>query len=68
MKEFKLEGEYIQLSQLLKAARWIGSGGTAMLVIDQGEVMVNGEQELRRRRKIRVGDEVSWEEKAVKII
>lgn len=68
MQEFKLVGEYIALSSLLKALRWLPSGGVANLIIDDGDVRVNGEQELRRRRKMREGDTVEWEDKKVVII
>lgn len=60
MVNFKISGEYITLHQLLKAARLIQSGGEAKAVIQQGEVLVNGEVETRRGRKLRAGDKVKW--------
>ncbi len=48
----------ITLGQALKAANIVGSGGEAKLLIQSGEVRVNGEVEVRRGRKLRRGDVV----------
>lgn len=56
--EFKLDSEFIKLDSLLKAANTVGSGGEAKMLIQNGEVLVNGEVETRRGKKIRSGDEV----------
>jgi ribosome-associated protein len=58
MKEHKLDGEYIELIKLLKYLRIAGSGGQAKTMVDDGIVFLNGEQEFRRRAKIRSGDTV----------
>ena len=50
--EFELNSEYIKLDQLLKAADIASSGGEAKALIQSGEVLVNGEVETRRGRKI----------------
>lgn len=47
----------IHLDQFLKTCG-VATGGQAKLMIQAGEVMVNGEIETRRRRTLRVGDEV----------
>jgi ribosome-associated protein len=46
------------LGQALKASDAVGSGGEAKVVIQGGEVWVNGEVETRRGRKLREGDVV----------
>ena len=46
------------LDQFLKLTRIVGSGGQAKLMIQGGEVWVNGEVETRRRRKLAAGDVV----------
>ena len=46
------------LGQALKAASLVGSGGEAKVLIQAGEVLVNGEVETRRGRKLRKGDVV----------
>jgi ribosome-associated protein len=44
------------LGQALKAASLVGSGGEAKVLIQAGEVSVNGEIETRRGRKLQKGD------------
>ena len=48
--------EYITLSQLLKMAGVIGTGGEAKFYLAETAVLVNGEPEQRRGRKLRPGD------------
>lgn len=47
----------IRLDQFLQLCG-VPTGGQAKLLIQGGEVSVNGEVETRRRRKLHVGDEV----------
>jgi ribosome-associated protein len=49
----------IQLDQFLKLNGVVASGGEAKHLVKSGEVKVNGEVEIRRGRKLRVGDTVS---------
>lgn len=53
--------ETIKLDQFLKLAHIVQSGGEAKHVIKLGFVMVNGEVEKRRGRKLRDGDVVEVE-------
>src|SRR4028119_108107 len=46
----------ITLGQALKASDLVGSGGEAKVLIQAGEVLVNGEVETRRGRKLAAGD------------
>ena len=46
------------LGQALKATSLVGSGGEAKVLIQAGEVLVNGEVETRRGRKLEEGDVV----------
>jgi ribosome-associated protein len=46
------------LGQALKAAGLVGSGGEAKVLIQAGEILVNGEVETRRGRKLGAGDVV----------
>lgn len=68
MEEVKIDGEYIELIRLLKFQNWVESGGVAKMVVDDGMVLVNGEVELRRRKKLRVGDVVFFEGMEAKIV
>ncbi|ACL68766.1 RNA-binding S4 domain-containing protein [Halothermothrix orenii] len=58
MKDIKINTEKIKLDQLLKYANIVATGGQAKNLIQAGKVMVNGEEELRRGRKLVPGDEV----------
>ena len=55
---FKVDGEYIELMALLKAVGIAQTGGHAKMIVDEGNVLRNGEVELRRRTKCRKGDEI----------
>lgn len=44
------------LGQALKASGLVGTGGEAKVLIQFGEVRVNGETETRRGRKLKTGD------------
>ncbi len=55
---FKVDGEYIELMALLKAVGIAQTGGHAKIIVDEGNVLRNGEVELRRRAKCRKGDEI----------
>ena len=68
MKELKLKSEYITLGQLLKAEGLAEDGVRAKEAIKNGEASVNGEQELRRGRKLYNGDVVSFHDDTVKVI
>ncbi|WP_437227265.1 RNA-binding S4 domain-containing protein [Planctomicrobium sp. SH661] len=50
--------EPLRLDQFLKLTGLTGTGGQAKILIQAGEVKVNGEIELRRRRKLKTGDVV----------
>jgi ribosome-associated protein len=50
--------EYIKLDQFLKLAQVVQTGGEAKVLIQAGQVMVNGVIETRRGRKLRPGDVV----------
>ena len=57
--ETQIKTEYIKLDQLLKFSGLCDTGGFAKELIQQGEVMVNGEVCTMRGKKIRSGDTVS---------
>lgn len=48
----------IRLDQALKLSRVVGTGGQAKLLIQGGEVQVNGREERRRGRQLKDGDVV----------
>jgi len=57
----ELSREPVELYKILKFEGLVSSGAEAKMVIDEGLVAVNGEKEIRRRRKIRGGDIVQFE-------
>lgn len=57
-----VERQEIRLDQFLKVEGLVGTGGQAKLLIQAGEVLVNGQIETRRRRKLDPGDLVQWGE------
>ncbi|PID67401.1 MAG: RNA-binding protein [Fusobacteriales bacterium] len=65
--EIKIKDEYIKLDQLLKFANLVASGGEAKEVIKQGMVLVNGEIETRRGKKIRPSDIVSFADEEIMV-
>ena len=50
--------EAITLNDALKLSGLAGTGGQAKLLIQSGQVSVNGEVETRRKRKLHEGDVV----------
>lgn len=61
MKDFILEGDFIELHKLLKITGLCASGGMAKAVIAEGKVKVDDKAELRKRCKIRTGQVVEFE-------
>lgn len=67
MEIIKLKDDYIKLGQALKAANLVDSGVMAKLVIQDGQVKVNGVTELARGKKLYDGDTVSFENETIRI-
>jgi ribosome-associated protein len=51
-------GSTIQLAQFLKRQGLVGTGGEAKVLIQRGDVRVNGAIETRRGRQLQPGDQV----------
>lgn len=68
MQEFKIEGDHIELIQLLKVLGIASTGGHAKHIVDEGEVNRNGEVELRKRAKLIPGDVIEVDDITVKLI
>ncbi len=60
--------DFIRLGQALKKAGSVGSGLDAKIIIQNGEVMVNGEVEQKRGRKLYPGDHVSFGEDTFQVV
>ena len=68
MKQIKIKDEYIKLGQALKLAGMVGSGVEAKVMIQEGQVLVNGEVELQRGKKLHNGDVISFQGEEAEII
>jgi ribosome-associated protein len=55
-----LNPKTIQLDQFLKWQGLVTTGGQAKLVIQAGEVQLNGAVETRRKKKLTTGDRVTF--------
>ena len=58
---FNLDEEYIKLQDLMKATGIASTGGMAKVVIQNGEVNVNGEVGTMRGKKMRPGDVAEYD-------
>ena len=68
MREFKLTSEYIELIKLLKLLRIAETGGHAKIIVEDGDVFLNGNQEFRKRAKLRTGDKIEVYGEEISII
>jgi len=65
---FNLNGdEFIELIKLLKLLHIAQSGGHAKIMVEEGEVRLNGEVEYRKRAKLRPGDVVEASGKEITV-
>lgn len=67
MTDITITTEFIKLQDLLKLANLVGTGGEAKIVIQNGDVSVNGEVCTMRGKKIRPGDTVSFDGKELTV-
>lgn len=66
--EFKIDGEYIELIQLLKAIGIASTGGHAKMIVDEEMVLRNGELETRKRAKLVPGDVIEVDQLKIVLI
>ena len=67
MEKIYLREDYIKLGQALKAAGFVGSGIDAKMVITDGQVLVNGNVEVQRGKKLYDGDVVEYNGESILI-
>lgn len=68
MKAIQITDDYIKLGQALKLAGLVSSGVEAKIVVNEGEVTVNGEVEVRRGKKLYPQDVFSYQGQEVTVI
>ena len=66
-KKISIKEEFIRLDSAMKLADMVNSGGHAKIVIQGGEVKVNGEICTMRGKKLRIGDTAEFEGKEIVI-
>ena len=67
MELINLREDFIKLGQALKAAGFVEDGVEAKIEITSGNVLVNGEVDTRRGRKLYDGDVVTFNGKQIQI-
>ncbi|MEO6204930.1 MAG: RNA-binding S4 domain-containing protein [Mycobacteriales bacterium] len=67
MRDVEVRAEGIRLGQLLKLAGFAATGSDAKLLLELGEVEVNGQPEARRGRQLTGGDVVECGEESVRL-
>jgi ribosome-associated protein len=67
-RQIRIRGEMIRLGQLLKLADLVDSGGEARDLLEDEEVLVNGERETRRGRQLHPCDVVSATDTVLEIV
>ena len=65
--DFSLTSEYIELIKLLKLLNLVESGADAKIVVEEGLVKCNEEVEFRKRKKLRPGDIVVFQNNTITI-
>ena len=67
MREVAVRDDGIRLGQFLKLAGLADTGADARVLLDLGEVEVNGQPESRRGRQLQPGDVVAVGEEQVRV-
>jgi len=68
VKIVEITKEPVELYKILKFEGIVSSGGEAKAVIDDGQVLVNGEIEKRKRKKIMSGDVIEFMSNEYKVL
>ena len=58
-EQIAIDTDYIKLDSFLKLANLVMSGGEAKIMIQEGQISVNGAVETRRGRKLYPGDTIA---------
>lgn len=68
MRDVVLRKEPVELHKILKFEGLVPSGGVAKLAIELGDVLVNGEVETRKRKKIVSGDIIEFNGEKIRLV
>ena len=64
----ELKEEFVELYKILKFEGLADSGGMAKQIIADGQVIVNGEVETRKRKKIIAGDKIEFSGQSIEVL
>ena len=67
MRVVEISREPVELYKILKFEGMVGTGGEAKIVISEGQVLVNGKVETRKRKKIVAGDTIEFDQEIIRI-
>ena len=67
MEKVIIRDDFIKLGQDMKLAGMVGSGVDAKMLIQDGQVEVNGEVEYQRGKKLHEGDVITFNGESVQI-
>lgn len=67
MKEIEINQQPVELYKILKFEGLVASGAEAKLVIENGLVVVNGETETRKRKKMVSGDIIEFADQTYRL-
>lgn len=67
MEKVIIRDDFIKLGQAMKLAGMVGSGVDAKMLIQDGQVGVNGEVEYQRGKKLHEGDVITFNGESVQI-
>ena len=68
MEQIKITTEFIRLDAALKMGGMAETGGQAKVLIQNGEVTVNGEVCTQRGKRLLPGDRAEWGDKAAEVV
>lgn len=67
VEKIAIDSEFIRLQDLLKLSGMCSTGGMAKIVIQNGEVFVNGEVCTMRGKKLRTGDRAQYDNIVIEV-
>ncbi len=67
MRDVIINKEPVELYKILKFEGMVPSGGVAKLAIESGDVIVNGEVETRKRKKMVAGDVIEFNGEKIRL-
>ncbi len=66
-RDVEISREPIELYKILKFENMVGSGGEAKAAVAAGHVLLNGQVETQKRKKIMAGDTIEFADEKIRI-